>query len=119
MSRLSTYQENQVLSQSPGRLVVMLYDGAIKFLNQAIDALDRQDFAEKGRLINKALDIIEELVATLNMEEGGEIAQNLRSLYLFMSEQLLSANFHKDPNRIREVTALLADLNGAWKSITS
>ena len=119
MNGLSTYQENQVLSQNRGQLVVTLYEGAIKFLKQAVLAMDRGDYLEKGRLIGKALDIIQELDVTLNMEAGGEISQNLHKLYLFMVEQLLKANVQKDAQKIQGVVSLLDDLNQGWKTVAS
>jgi flagellar protein FliS len=88
MKQLLAYKENRVMTQTPGRLVVMLYEGAVKFLRQAIVELEAGKFIEKGKSISRAVDIIQELNVTLNMEAGGEIAQNLRRLYAFMTERL-------------------------------
>lgn len=118
MNGLSTYQETSVLTQSRGRLIVMLYDGAIRFLRQAIDDLERHDYAAKGVHIRKALDIIFELNTVLNMEKGGQVAQNLRSLYNFMQRHLVDANIKRDPQMIREVIALLEELNTGWRAIS-
>ena len=73
---------------------------------------------EKGKYIAKAQDIINELNAVLDMEAGGEIATNLRQLYLFMVKQLSEANTQKDPRMIREVISLMEELNQGWKAIT-
>lgn len=116
MNELLAYQENRVMSQPPGRIVVMLYEGAIKFLKQAIIELEKGDFIAKGKSINRAVDIIQELNVTLNMEAGGEIAENLRRLYAFMVERLFQANFHKDPALIRDTIRLLEELNEGWKA---
>jgi len=96
---------------------VMLYEGAIKFLNQAIAELNAGNMGEKGRYIGKATDIIIELNNVLDMGSGGEVAENLRRLYEFMIRHLTDANCKKDPRMIRDVVALLEDLNQAWKAI--
>ncbi|HOK96309.1 MAG TPA: flagellar export chaperone FliS [Anaerohalosphaeraceae bacterium] len=118
MKGLETYQEIAVTTQSGGRLVVMLYDGAIKFLKRAVNELNAGNMAEKGLYINKALDIINELNNVLDMDAGGEIAANLRTLYLFMARHLNSANIKKDPQMIGDVISLLEELNQGWKAIT-
>ena len=119
MNQVSTYKEASVTTQSKGRLVVMLYDGAIKFMKLAINELQAGDMEAKGRYINKAIDIIEELNAVLNSEAGGEIAANLRKLYLFMINHLTEANTKRDAQMIREVISLMEELNQGWKAVTS
>lgn len=118
MNGIETYRQTAVGTQSRGRLIVMLYDGAIKFLKLAVRELDAGNYAAKGQYINRAQDIVQELNAVLDMETGGEVAQNLRGLYLFMSRQLSQANTKRDPQMIREVIALLEELNQGWKVIT-
>ncbi len=115
---IRTYQQNAVATQTRGRLVVLLYDGAIKFLEQAKGELAAGHDAAKGTYINKALAIINELDACLDMEKGGEIASNLRRLYQFMIRHLSQANTHRDPQRIQDVIDCLKDLNEGWKAIT-
>ena len=117
MDAITSYKNNAVLNQSPGQLVVTLYDGAIKFLNQALVELEAGNYAEKGRLICKAMDIVVELNCCLDMETGGEMAMNLRKLYHFMHRHLAEANAKKDPQRIREVINLLKELNEGWRAI--
>jgi flagellar protein FliS len=118
MKALEAYQQTAVTTQSRGRLIVMLYDGAIKFLKLAIRELEAGNYAAKGQYINRAQDIINELNAVLDMESGGEIARNLRSLYLFMGRHLSQANARRDPKMIQEVIALIDELNQGWKTIT-
>ncbi len=118
MSQVSAYTENSVTTQSKGRLVVMLYDGAIKFINQAIVAMNAKDMTEKGRLIGRATDILVELDCELDMEAGGEIAQNLRNLYGFMQTHLTKAHLANDEAMMREVISLLTELNEGWRAIT-
>ncbi len=119
MNGVSTYKDTSVTTQSKGRLIVMLYDGAIKFLKLAIKEIEARNYEAKGRYINKALDIINELNVVLDTDAGGEIAANLRKLYLFMANHLNQANAKCDPQMIREVISLFEELNQGWKAITS
>ena len=118
MNGIGAYQQTAVGTQSKGRLIVMLYDGALKFMKLAIKKLEEGDYAAKGLYINRAQDIISELNAVLDMESGGEIAQNLRKLYLFMNRRLREANTKRDPEIIREVITLMEELNQSWKAVT-
>jgi len=118
MNGVDVYQQTAVGTQNKGRLIVMLYEGAIRFLRQAIADLERKDYAAKGRNIGKAQDIILELNTVLDMEAGGEIAQNLRALYNFMQRHLSQANIKCDPQMVRDVISLLEELNSSWRAIT-
>ena len=119
MKGISTYQNAAVNTQSKGRLIVLLYDGAIKFMKLAIKELEAKNYEMKGRHINRAQDIIYELNAVLDMEMGGEIASNLRSLYCFINKRLAEANTKCDPQMVREAINLMEELNKGWKAITS
>jgi flagellar protein FliS len=119
MKEILAYQENRVMTQTPGRVVVMLYEGAVKFLRQAIREMEAGQYIEKGKSINRAVDIIQELNVTLNMEAGGEIAKNLRQLYAFMLDRLFQANIRKDAGMIRETIKVLEGLNESWKAVAS
>jgi len=118
MNGITAYQDNAVTTQSKGRLIVMLYDGAIKFLRLAIREIENNNYEAKGRYINKAIDIINELNAVLDMDAGGEIAGNLRKLYIFMITRLSQANLQNDPQLIHDVIKLMEELNRSWKAIT-
>jgi len=118
MKGIGAYQDTAIRTQSRGRLIVMLYDGAIKFLKLAIQELQAENYAAKGQYINRAQDVINELNAVLDMEAGGEISQNLRKLYIFMGRHLSQANAKRDPQMIQEVVNLLEELNQSWKAIT-
>jgi len=111
------YLQTQVTTTSQGDLVVMLYDGAIKFLNQAKGYLAANDMAKKGIAISKALDILNELDSTLNVEKGGSLAKNLHGLYLFCSNHLVKANLKKSPAMIDEVIRVLSGLRAAYAQI--
>jgi flagellar protein FliS len=119
MSAIAAYQEHRVVTQSRGRLVVLLYEGAIKFLRQAIAEIERKDWAAKGTFINKAVAILEELDVCLNADSGGEIATNLRQLYTFLRQHLTKAHARNDVAMIEEAIGILEDLNEGWKAITA
>ncbi|MDH7598432.1 MAG: flagellar export chaperone FliS [Sedimentisphaerales bacterium] len=114
---LEQYRATAITTQSKTKLVVMLYDGAIRFLNMAIREIEGKDFLAKNNHIKRAQDIIWELNNVLNMEVGGQIAQNLRSLYVYMNRRLIEANIKSDPKIIQEVISLLEILNQGWKAI--
>lgn len=118
MNGLKAYQDNAVTTQSRGRLIVLLYEGAIKFMKLAIREIEANNYEAKGRYLNKAQDIINELNAVLDMDAGGEIASNLRRLYMFMNRRLSEANMKRDPQMIREVIGLMEELSQSWKAIS-
>jgi flagellar protein FliS len=118
MNGVEVYKEHAVGTQSKGRLIVMLYEGAIKFMNLAVKEIEAGDYAAKSQHIAKAQDIINELNAVLNTDAGGEVAVNLRRLYCFMVRRLSEANINKDPNLVRDVIQLMEELNQGWKAIT-
>ena len=119
MNGVETYEETAVTTQDRGRLVVLLYESAIKYLRQAIESIEVGDSERKGQLICKAQDIIFELNAVLDMDAGGEIAQNLRKLYNFMWQRLGQANVRCETQIVHEVVDLMAELNEGWKAIAS
>ena len=119
MNGIATYQEATVTTGNNGRLIVLLYEGAIKFLRLAISQMEAKNYEAKGRYITRAQDIIGELNAVLDADAGGEIAVNLRRLYVFMSNRLSQANIKRDPQMIREVITLLEELNQGWRAVTS
>ena len=118
MNQVDFYEETAVTTQNKGHLVVMLYDGAVKFLKQAVSALEAGDFENKGRHIVRAQDIIFELNTVLDMEAGGEITRNLRQLYHFMWNHLNQANIECNPQLVREVIGLMEEINQGWKAIS-
>jgi flagellar protein FliS len=118
-NQINAYKENSVTTQSKGRLVVMLYDGAIKFLRQAVAALEAGDMAAKGRYIGRAMDIINELDAVLDVDTGGEIAHNLRGLYDFVRRHVQRGHLANDPQPLTDAAALLTELNEGWKAISA
>jgi flagellar protein FliS len=111
------YVSTQVSTADRLQLVVMLYEGCITFLNQAKEKMAAQDAAGKGLFIGKALDIIAELNASLNFQDGRELAANLFHLYNFMTAHLTRANLNWDANAMDEVITLLIQLRDAWEEV--
>ncbi len=113
------YFETQVTTTSQGDLLVMLYDGAIKYLNQAKAMMAEKNYAQKGMLISRAMDVISELDESLNREKGGEVAQNLHQLYFYCNTRLLRANLEMNPKLVDEIIRILAALRDAFNRIKS
>ncbi len=113
------YKQTQISTANQGKLIVMLYDGAIKFLNIAIENIEPMRYDVVNTNIIKAQDIITELLLSLNMNEGGEISQNLFSLYMYFKRQLLEANMRKDPEIIRQILKLMKEMRDAWDQISA
>jgi flagellar secretion chaperone FliS len=118
MNAYSQYQENQILSASPERILLMLYDGAIRFTRQAIFGLEDDNLALFHNGIKKSMAIITEFSNSLNHQIGGEIAENLDALYSFMVRELTLGNLHKDMEKLRVVERLLVDLRATWEEAT-
>jgi len=113
------YKETQITTANQGKLIVMLYDGAIKFLNIAVENMNPKTYDIVNSNIIKTQDIITELLISLNMKDGGEISKSLFSLYMFFKKQLLEANIKKDPEVIKNVIKMLKELRDAWDKISS
>lgn len=111
------YLKTQVGTTTQGSLLIMLYDGAIKFLNQAKEKIEARDYAAKGILISKAIDIVAELDGSLNANKGGELADNLHKLYFYCNARLLKANLDLDLKLIDEVIDILDGLRSAFQEV--
>jgi flagellar protein FliS len=115
----TTNLESGAIAANPHKLIAMLYEGALIAILKAEHHMKLNQVAEKGAAITKATDIIlMGLDASLNMEEGGEIGQNLHALYAYVCQQLILANLHNDHKKIREIYSLMLDLKNTWDSIT-
>jgi flagellar secretion chaperone FliS len=112
------YTESSVLTASPERLVVMLYDGAIRFLNQSAAAMREGQKDRSREKMRRAEAIVDELNISLDMSYG-EIPQRLREIYMFCKRSLHTANVQVEPARIEAVTKLLAELRESWDEIAS
>jgi len=111
-----TYLKQEIEGATKGKLVLLLYDGAIKFLKISVKHLSENKLNEAHTNIIKAENILFELMSTLNMD-AGEIADNLLRLYDYMIWQLVQANKDKDEQKVKPVIELLSTLREAWKDI--
>lgn len=110
--------ETGLQTADPHRLIVLLYDGAIGAIAQAKSALATHDTAAKGKAVTKAIQIVDEgLKAAVDAKAGGEVAQNLRDLYDYMTRRLVEGNLSNDFRAFDEVSGLLADLRDTWQAI--
>ena len=112
------YRRVEAESRSPIELVVMLYDGALRFVADARDAHQGQDLIRRARAVSRAMAIVAELQNTLNVRDGGAIAVELDRLYTYISSRLVAVNATGDAAALDEVTKLLLPLRDAWAQIT-
>ncbi len=109
------YKTASVKSASKEKLLLMLYEGAIKFMKKAIIAIDKNDIAERGENISRAFDIVLELMNTLDHKVGGDIASNLEQLYMFITDELTAANLNNDKARLENALKIMTTLYDGWK----
>lgn len=112
------YRESAVLTAPPERLVVMLYDGARRFLHQAAAAMRAGDVPVAHERLRRGERIIEHLLATLDMSHG-EIPERLEAIYAFCLRELSEARVKQDPERLETVSGLLGELRDAWAEIAA
>lgn len=122
-SAMQQYQsvntQAQAAAADPHRLIQMLMEGGLTRLAQARGAMERQQTALKGELIGKAIGIVGGLRQGLDLEQGGEIAVNLDSLYDYMTRRLMEANVQNDPAILEEVSSLLREVKDGWDAIAA
>jgi len=106
------YQQNSIMLASPQKLLLMLYDGAIRFIKAAREAMEQKDFEGTNYNLGRAQDIISELNYSLDMEF--DISKNLRSLYNFINDKLIEANIKKNAAILDEIEPLVEDLRNTW-----
>lgn len=111
---IDQYRKDAVNSASPLQLIVMLYDGALKFMAAGKRAIIAQDVFEQNKNLQKAQKIVAELISCLDMKKGGEIAENLMALYTFCYNKLVEANVQDDPDAIDQVSEVLTNLRAGW-----
>jgi len=113
------YRATKVETAGQVDLVVMLYQGAVRFTRLAIAAMEQKDPKTAHTNLVRAQDIIVELLGSLNRDAGGQIAGQLASVYDYCFRRLVAANIHKDPAPAREVVGILRDLGTAWQEIAA
>ena len=121
----AAYQKTNVNTASQGRLVVLLYEGAVKHLKAAINLFDENDKLKAGDIeqfgihLQKTQAIITELQVSLDMEKGGDIARNLMSLYVYFNEELMDATISHNKQKIEFVLSKVDELAEAWRTIAN
>ncbi len=106
------------LSVHTDKIIIILYDKAITYLNEAIRDLDGDNLPAAGDNVKNAQDIVMELNSSLDLEGGSNVVTNLHRVYNFLSRHLTRANTEHNPQMLREAIALLEDLNLSWKTAT-
>ena len=112
-----TYFRNQVESATPLQRVVLLYDGAISFLENSAEKMRARDYESAPLLNIRAQNIIMELQGSLNLQAGGELAARMHALYAFFLRRLITANSKRDAGMLKEVAGQLRELRGSWAEL--
>lgn len=112
-----TYQLQQIMAASPARRVAMLFDKAISCLNDAIRAIEADDIETRWRANKRAMEIVEYLWTTLDMEKGGEIAANLDKLYRFLLARMPDIDLHNNAQTARDAIGILDPLRRSWHTV--
>ncbi len=108
------YKETQVKTANQGKLILMMYDGAVKFIRQALENLPQKKYDAVNNNIIRAQDIITELMLSLNFEANEEFAQKFFGLYTYMNKRLVEGNIKKEAQPLEEVMKYLVELRDAW-----
>ncbi|MGD0281929.1 MAG: flagellar export chaperone FliS [Dissulfurispiraceae bacterium] len=114
---LNSYTQSRVMGGSPVEMIIMLYDGAIEFLNKAAKGITISNLQIKLKYIDRTLAILQELDRSLNFEAGGEVALRLHDLYCYMMTELVMANFKNDSDKLIHICGLLRTLREGWDEI--
>jgi flagellar secretion chaperone FliS len=115
---IALYRNVSVETADPMKLVILAYDGAVKAIEEAMAALAQEDYERKGKEIQRAMDLISELMSSLDMDRGGETARTLSGLYSYFLRRLVTAEYKKDARALDEVRAHLVELKAAWEQVT-
>jgi len=111
------YRKNAVNGSSPLQLVIMLYDGALRFMEGGRHAIAHCDLPKQNDQLQQAQKIVMELMSCLDMEQGGEIAKNLLSIYTYVLNELVKANLEDSADRVDRCIKVMRDLRTSWASI--
>lgn len=111
------YLVQRIQGASPEMLVAMLLEGAQKFINQALTAMEQRDLPTKARFVNRVSAIIEELTVWLNMEGGGELAINLARIYEWWTNELFDASQKGEPERLIRIRDQMGEIRSSWEEL--
>ena len=121
LAALSQYgkikDDTQTMYASPHQLMLMLFDGALEAMSLTIAAIQNKNFELRSKQNTRSIAIINGMRECLDMEAGGELADNLYSLYQYMVQELFRASFKNDAETIRNIQTMLKDIRGSWKKI--
>lgn len=112
--RAQAYQQSHLLTAAPGDVLLALYDGALRFIVKARQAIERRDFSAKADAVDRASAIIEELTTTLDHKKAPALCGNLASLYSYYLRQLHRANVELDGSYLTEVESHLSNMRSTW-----
>lgn len=113
----AAYQKAQVMTSDPLRLVLLLYDEGIRYLKEAIEAYQEKDYERKSERIIYGMEVISELLASLDLEKGGDIARRLQAIYTFLLQEILLADAEERTDRLETVVGMLEELRDAWRQL--
>jgi flagellar protein FliS len=115
----ATYQRTNVNTADQRTLIVMLYDGLLRFLRKAQQKIEAKDIEGAHNYLVRSREIVAELISTLRPEKGGEIGENLKRLYAFAFDKIVEANLYKDTAMVDEVIRVMTILREGWISMKS
>lgn len=113
------YKKAAVTTKDQGTLILMLYDGTIRYLKTAANKINKEDLEGAHNAISKAKAIISELMTSLNMDQSGRVGSSLKSLYVYMFNRLIDANIQKNVAYIDEVCDLMSELRDGWRTVVN
>ncbi len=113
----NAYKKAAVTTRDQGTLILMLYDGTIRFLKVAAQKIKDNDLEEAHNAITKAKNIISELMTSLNMDNSGRVGVSLKSLYVYMFNKLIDANIEKNTEKVQEICDLMTELREGWRVV--
>lgn len=119
MNPYQKYKRTSIESASRETLLLMMYEGAEKFMKKAIVACENKNIADRATYTGRAFDIISELNATLDHKVGGELASQIEQLYMFINEKLTKANITGDAQHIQDALKIVQTLHSGWKQAVS
>lgn len=116
-SRYSAYSNTGIQTADQKTLILMLYDGLLRFLHKSIVKMEAKEIEAAHNYLVRSREIVAELLATLRPEKAGEIGHNLKRLYVYAFNRIVEANLRKDPEMVREVIKIVSTLREGWLNL--